>query len=92
MQNLEINAQKIIESERAQYLQLHVKSIALSQSAHQHFLYGVPMHWMNDWGTPTPLFINQASGCHFTCADGIDTPIFAWATRARCLGTVHQPS
>ena len=89
MQNLEISAQKIIESEQAQYLQLHVKSIVLSQSAHQHFLYGVPMHWMNDWGTPTPLFINQASGCHFTCVDGIDYTDFCLGDTGAMFG--HSP-
>ena len=89
MQNLEISAQKIIASEQAQYLQRHVKSIALSQSAHQHFLYGVPMHWMNDWGTPTPLFINQASGCHFTCVDGIDYTDFCLGDTGAMFG--HSP-
>ena len=89
MQNLEIEAQKIIKSEQAQYLQLHVKSIALSESAHQHFLYGVPMHWMNDWGTPTPLFISQASGCHFTCADGIDYTDFCLGDTGAMFG--HSP-
>ena len=89
MQNLEISAQKIIASEQAQYLQLHVKSIALSQSAHQHFLYGVPMHWMNDWGTPVPLFINQAQGAHFTCADGIDYADFCLGDTGAMFG--HSP-
>ncbi len=89
MKNLEKKAQKIIESEQAQYLQLHVKSIALSESAHQHFLYGVPMHWMNDWGTPTPLFISQASGCHFTCADGIDYTDFCLGDTGAMFG--HSP-
>ena len=89
MQNLEISAQKIIESEQAQYLQLHVKSIALSESAHQHFLYGVPMHWMNDWGTPVPLFINQAQGAHFTCADGIDYADFCLGDTGAMFG--HSP-
>jgi glutamate-1-semialdehyde 2,1-aminomutase len=72
-----------------QYLQLHAKSIALSESAHQHFLYGVPMHWMNDWGTPTPLFINQANGCHFTCADGIDYTDFCLGDTGAMFG--HSP-
>ena len=89
MQNLEISAQKIIKNEQARYLQLHAKSIALSESAHQHFLYGVPMHWMNDWGTPTPLFISQASGCHFTCADGIDYTDFCLGDTGAMFG--HSP-
>ena len=89
MQNLESSAQKLIKSEQALYLQLHVKSIALSKSAHQHFLYGVPMHWMNDWGTPVPLFVNQAQGAHFTCADGIDYTDFCLGDTGAMFG--HSP-
>ena len=89
MQNLTIKSQKIIECEQARYLQLHAKSIALSGSAHQHFLYGVPMHWMNDWGTPVPLFVSQASGCHFTCADGIDYADFCLGDTGAMFG--HSP-
>ncbi len=89
MQHLVINAQKMIVSEQACYLKLHAKSIVLSESAHQHFLYGVPMHWMNDWGTPTPLFISQASGCHFTCADGIHYTDFCLGDTGAMFG--HSP-
>ena len=89
MQNLEISAQKIIKNEQARYLQLHAKSIALSESAHQHFLYGVPMHWMSDWGTPVPLFVHQAQGSHFTCADGINYTDFCLGDTGAMFG--HSP-
>lgn len=89
MQQLVINAQKMIESERKRYVQLHVKSIKLSESAHQHFLYGVPMHWMNDWGTPAPLFVEAANGAHFTCADGIDYTDFCLGDTGAMFG--HSP-
>ena len=89
MQNLEISAQKIIKNEQARYLQLHAKSIALSESAHQHFLYGVPMHWMSDWGTPVPLFVQQAQGSHFTCADGINYTDFCLGDTGAMFG--HSP-
>jgi glutamate-1-semialdehyde 2,1-aminomutase len=89
MQQLVINAQKMIESERKRYLQLHAKSIKLSESAQQHFLYGVPMHWMNDWGTPVPLFVEAANGAHFTCADGIDYTDFCLGDTGAMFG--HSP-
>ncbi len=79
MQILTHQAIKMITAERERYLALHPKSIALSKSANTHFLYGVPMHWMNDWGTPSPLFVESANGAHFTCADNIDYADF-------CLG------
>jgi glutamate-1-semialdehyde 2,1-aminomutase len=28
------------------------------------------MHWMVDWGTPFPLFVNRANGVDITDADG----------------------
>ncbi len=89
MQQLVINAQKMIVSERKRYMQLHTKSIALSESAHQHFLYGVPMHWMNDWSTPVPLFVEAANGAHFTCADGIDYTDFCLGDTGAMFG--HSP-
>ena len=89
MQTLVQKAQKIIETERQLYLQLHPRSIALSQSASQHFLYGVPMHWMNDWGTPVPLFVEKAQGAHFTCADGLDYTDFCLGDTGAMFG--HSP-
>ncbi|BCM25013.1 aspartate aminotransferase family protein [Methyloradius palustris] len=65
------NAQQMLENERADYVRLHPQSMQLSVSANEHFLYGVPMHWMNDWGTPAPLFVKYAQGSHFTCVDDI---------------------
>ena len=42
------NAERLIKSERERFKQLHPQSISLYKQASQHFLYGVPMHWMND--------------------------------------------
>jgi glutamate-1-semialdehyde 2,1-aminomutase len=89
MNSIQINAQNMIESERIRYLELHPKSIALSHASHQHFLYGVPMHWMNDWGTPAPLFVQSASGAHFTCADNIDYTDFCLGDTGAMFG--HSP-
>ncbi len=88
-QNIINNAEKMIKAERAQYIQLHPQSLALSQRANQHFLYGVPMHWMNDWGTPAPLFIAHARGNHFTCADNIDYTDFCLGDTGAMFG--HSP-
>lgn len=62
------HAERLLKSERQQFLQRHPTSVRLAEEARKHFLYGVPMHWMNDWGTPTPLFVREARGAHFTCA------------------------
>ena len=89
MQTLINNAKRMIQAERERYLALHPSSIALSKRASQHFLYGVPMHWMNDWGTPVPLFVESASGAHFICADGIDYADFCLGDTGAMFG--HSP-
>ena len=89
MHNLLNNARQMIRSERKRFVQLHPQSTVLSQQANLHFLYGVPMHWMNDWGTPAPLFIAHASGNHFTCADGIDYTDFCLGDTGAMFG--HSP-
>lgn len=89
MQNVIQNATKILQTERQRYLQLHSCSAELSKSAEQHFLYGVPMHWMNDWGTPSPLFVKSANGAHFTCADNIDYVDFCLGDTGAMFG--HSP-
>jgi len=89
MNSLQIKALKMIESERIRYLALHPTSVALSHASHQHFLYGVPMHWMNDWGTPAPLFVKSANGAHFTCADNIDYTDFCLGDTGAMFG--HSP-
>ena len=33
---------------------------------------GVPMLWMVKWPGPWPVFVEDAKGAHFSCADGID--------------------
>lgn len=32
---------------------------------------GVPMLWMAKWPGPWPVFVTEAAGAHFTCADGM---------------------
>jgi glutamate-1-semialdehyde 2,1-aminomutase len=89
--NLIKNAGKLLASERENYLKLHPRSIHLANKANQHFLYGVPMHWMNDWGTPAPLFVSHAKGAHFTCADGIDYTDFCLGDTGAMFGHSPEP-
>ena len=62
--------QDIHRRESAVFLAEHPQSRALAAQTAPHFLYGVPLHWMHDWATPTPLFVREASGASFTCVDG----------------------
>lgn len=85
------HAERLLKSERQQFLQRHPTSVRLAEEARKHFLYGVPMHWMNDWGTPTPLFVREARGAHFTCADGIDYTDFCLGDTGAMFGHSPEP-
>ncbi len=46
------------------------RSRRLAERARDHWLAGVPMHWMVRWAGPFPIFVAEASGAHFTDVDG----------------------
>jgi len=61
---------RLVESERAQFLSRHPKSAMLAARAKNSLYGGVPMHWMSDWSTPLPLFVERAQGARFYDVDG----------------------
>lgn len=65
------------------------KSTRLAERAGQHLYGGVPMHWMADWSTPFPLFVDNAQGAHFTDADGNDYVDFCLGDTGAMFG--HAP-
>jgi glutamate-1-semialdehyde aminotransferase len=42
------------------------------RQATPHLPDGVPMLWMAKWPGPWPVYVERASGAHFSCVDGID--------------------
>ncbi|MCE1159951.1 MAG: aspartate aminotransferase family protein [Burkholderiales bacterium] len=62
--------QDMIARESTTFLNQHEKSISLAKQTQKNFLFGVPLHWMADWNTPVPLFVERAQGAEFTCVDG----------------------
>ena len=48
------------------------QSKALWEKAVLRMPDGVPMLWMAKWPGPWPVYVDYASGAHFTCVDGID--------------------
>lgn len=62
--------EELAAREAARYLESHPASAALAALARAHWLNGVPMHWMADWGTPHPLFVREARGATLTDVDG----------------------
>ncbi len=79
----------MLKREKSLFLQRNPKSKALSEKAAQNWLRGVPMHWMVDWGTPFPLFVNRASGVDLTDADGNNYIDFCLGDTGAMFG--HSP-
>jgi len=62
--------QQLLAAEGARFSALHPRSLALAQQAREHWLGGVPLHWMQDWGTPEPLHMAGAAGATLLDVDG----------------------
>src|SRR5689334_624972 len=58
-------------AERDRFVLDHPRCGALHERARASLLDGVPMNWMSEWASPFPLFVDEASGARFTCADGL---------------------
>ena len=89
--SVSIKAAGLIQRELQIFLKTHPKSCQLGAKSKEHFLYGVPMHWMNDWGTPTPLFVGQAQGAHFICADNLNYVDFCLGDTGAMFGHSPEP-
>ncbi len=79
----------MLEREAKLYVQRNPKSQALSAQASRHWLRGVPMHWMVDWGLPFPLFVEQAQGVTLQDADGHSYVDFCLGDTGAMFG--HSP-
>lgn len=57
-------------TERQAYAAARPVSRRLAAEAAEHWHDGVPLHWMNDWGLPFPMFLGSAAGSTLVDADG----------------------
>ncbi|PRY04548.1 aspartate aminotransferase family protein [Paraburkholderia sp. BL25I1N1] len=77
------------ERERRHYAQANPHSQALAQRAAQHLMFGVPLHWMNDWSTPFPLHVAEACGARLRDVDGHEYVDFCLGDTGAMFG--HSP-
>jgi glutamate-1-semialdehyde 2,1-aminomutase len=82
-------AETLLAEETSRFIASHPVSMQMAAQTRAHFLYGVPLHWMNDWGTPSPLFVQQAQGAHFSCVDGHEYTDFCLGDTGAMFG--HSP-
>lgn len=57
------------EREDRRFVAAHSKCNALAERAAGCLLQGVPMNWMIKWAGAFPIFVQHASGAHFSCID-----------------------
>jgi len=81
--------QALLQQERARYEQRNPRSRALAGRAAQHLMFGVPLHWMNDWATPFALHMAHAKGAHLTDVDGHELADFCLGDTGAMFG--HSP-
>ncbi|MYM23469.1 aminotransferase class III-fold pyridoxal phosphate-dependent enzyme [Duganella sp. FT135W] len=83
--------QALAGAERSSYIARNPESARLAGEAAQHLLFGVPMHWMNDWSTPFALTVREASGARFRDADGHEYVDFCLGDTGAMFGHAPQP-
>ncbi|MBM4191459.1 MAG: aminotransferase class III-fold pyridoxal phosphate-dependent enzyme [Gammaproteobacteria bacterium] len=80
---------RLLESERAAFVARRPRSRALAERSRAHWLSGVPMHWMTDWGTPHPMFVAHVEGVTLTDVDGLRYTDFCLGDTGSMFG--HSP-
>lgn len=82
--------QSLLLTERASYTQRNPRSRAQAARAAEHLMFGVPLHWMNDWGTPFALQVASANGAHLHDLDGHRLADFCLGDTGAMFG--HAPA
>jgi glutamate-1-semialdehyde 2,1-aminomutase len=81
--------QALLAREHDRYIQRNPLSHAQAARAAQHLVFGVPLHWMNDWGTPFSLQVHSAQGAQLTDVDGHQLADFCLGDTGAMFG--HAP-
>jgi glutamate-1-semialdehyde 2,1-aminomutase len=81
----------MMAAERARFTADNPRSRVLAAESAAHWLHGVPLHWMVDWGTPFPLFIERAHGVTLTDADGRQRLDFCLGDTGAMFGHAPPP-
>ncbi len=80
---------RALAEEEERFAATHPKSRALAERARKSLLAGVPMNWMVRWAGRFPIFVTEAEGAHFRCADGLDYVDFCLGDTGAMAG--HAP-
>lgn len=59
----------LIARETQRYIDNHPKAAAEAARLKQHWLFGAPFHWMNDWASPSAMIAEDGEGAVLTDID-----------------------
>ena len=76
----------LLQQEEALFEASHPRSKALYARGLEHFLYGAPMHWMQQWPGTCPIYVAEARGAHLTDVDDHDYVDFALGDTGAMFG------
>jgi glutamate-1-semialdehyde 2,1-aminomutase len=79
----------LADAERARYAAANPRSQALAERSAEHLMFGVPLHWMSDWATPFPLYVEHARGARLVDVDGHERVDFCLGDTGAMFG--HSP-
>ena len=77
---------QLLEREQAAFEESHPRSGVMYLRALESFLYGAPMHWMQQWPGTYPLYVSEAHGAHLADVDGHTYVDFALGDTAAMFG------
>lgn len=81
----------MIADERERFAATNPRSAELAKAAARHWHRGVPFHWMLDWGTPFPLFVDRAQGAELWDVDGHRHDDFCLGDTGAMFGHSPEP-
>ncbi|MEQ1754765.1 MAG: aspartate aminotransferase family protein [Micropepsaceae bacterium] len=82
---------RIFARERERFASANPRSANLAMAARKSLFGGVPMHWMADWPTPYPLFVDRARDASFVDVDGNEYVDFCLGDTGAMFGHAPQP-
>jgi glutamate-1-semialdehyde 2,1-aminomutase len=79
----------LTERETRRFVDDHPRSRELFERAQRSLLAGVPMHWMTEWASTYPVFVDRAEGARFVDVDGREYVDFCLGDTGAMAGHAH---
>jgi glutamate-1-semialdehyde 2,1-aminomutase len=78
-----------LRQELQEFKRLHPRSGEFYRRGMEHYLYGAPLHWMQQWPGSYPIYVVKAQGARLEDADGRSYIDFALGDSGAMYGHAH---